>query len=89
MHSNGFGGKGATPPEETDTKVRKLLQVGGREAVQSKQGRKKSHVKGWDEVEKNEQNYTEKGRCTGKMEGDDTGVFRSECPSCLHGQRIV
>ena len=61
--------------QETDTKVRKLLQVGDREA----QGRKESGMKGRDEVGKGKQNYVQKGRRAGKMEGDETGVFQLEC----------
>ena len=46
MHSNGFGGKGATPPEETDTKVRKFPKVSGRVVVLSLQGREVSLMEG-------------------------------------------
>ena len=31
----------------------------------------------------------QKGRGTGKIEGDETRVFQLECPSCLHGQGIA
>ena len=38
---------------------------------------------------KSKHNYVEEGSPTGKMDGDELGMFRLECPCYLGGERIT